>query len=115
MLIFTWLAYTQEPFLVDYIKDPDSFDDSAILRGMSNVQYIYRFYRRVVAVNALFMAIRFLKYAGKIKRVAVIVDSLRNAWGEIVSFIVYLCAFLFAFSAFAYISYGRYFEQFSTL
>ena len=78
MMIVTWIIYNTDEFLVEFIDDPESFTDEEILRGNSDIQFTYRFYRRLAALNAMLMAIRFLKYAGKIKRVALIIDCIGN-------------------------------------
>ena len=112
ILLITWLVYNTDSFLLGYTDDPESYTDEEILRGMTDIQFVYRFYRRLAALNALFMALRFLKYAGKMKRVALIIASIRRAKNEMIAFFTYLAAFLLAFSVFAYIGYGRYFWEF---
>ena len=115
ILIIVWLTYNLDPFLLEFIEDPEDSTNDDILKGISDIQNVYRLYRRLVALNAMFISIRFLKYAGKMKRVAVIFDSLFFAKNEILSFFLLLFAILFSFSIFAYISYGRVFTEFNTI
>ena len=68
-MIITWITFISDKFLNEFLDDPKDMGQFKTLEGFSAVMLLYIRYRRICALNCIFMALNMLKYLSYFARI----------------------------------------------
>ena len=105
-MIILWIMFISDPFLNEFLEDPESINQFDKLEGFSNLMIRYIAYRRICSLNWIFIALNMLEYLSYFPRINQFFQAVIAAKWQTIAYLVLIGGMFFAFCCYMFFMFA---------